>query len=64
MWIADIGVEKFDIAPGGFVAKIGDQSGHNVQRVRVGADLGLLDSRWKLSLGRLQNAPSTPITHV
>jgi hypothetical protein len=55
--VADVGGEEFDIAPGGFLAEIGDQRRHDVQRALVGRDLGLLDRRRKLVLGVRQSGP-------
>jgi len=45
VWVADVRGEKFDVAPRGFVAQIGDQRRHDVQRPLVGGDFGLLDRR-------------------
>jgi hypothetical protein len=39
IWVANVGGEEFDIAPGGFVTEIGDQCRDDVQRPRVGTDL-------------------------
>ena len=57
MGAADVGGEEFDIAPGRLVAQIGDQRRHDVQRARVGGDVGLVDRRRKLLLGLVQNGP-------
>ncbi len=43
--IADIGREELDIAPGGFVAEIGDQRRHDIQRTLVGGGLRRRDGR-------------------
>ena len=48
--VADVGREEFDVAPGGFVAEIGDQCRHDVRRALVGGDAGLGDGRRKLVL--------------
>jgi hypothetical protein len=55
--VADLGSEEFDIAPAGLVAEIGDQCGHDIWCLRVGRDLGLLDGRRKMSVGRFQGGP-------
>src|SRR6202011_2737481 len=62
--VADVGGEEFDVAPGCFVAEIGDQRRHDIQRALVGGDFGRRDGRrqlvlWFLGLG--QNGPPYPV---
>jgi len=37
-----------DVAPGGFVTKIGDERRHDIQGARVRRDVVRRDDRWKL----------------
>jgi hypothetical protein len=62
--VADVGGKKFDVAPGAFVAEIGDQRRHDIERALVNRDLGLLNRRRKLVVGSAQNDPPSLITHV
>ncbi len=43
--IAYVCGKEFDVASGGFLAEIGDQRRHHVQRSLVSRDLRLLDGR-------------------
>src|SRR5205807_654504 len=53
--VTDVGGEKFDVAPRGLVAEIGDQRRHDIQCVPVRCDLGRRDGRRKLVVRLVQN---------
>jgi hypothetical protein len=46
--VADVCSEEFDIAPGGFVAEIGNQRRHDIERTQVRREVGRCDDRRKL----------------
>jgi hypothetical protein len=57
--VADVGSEKFDVAPGGFLAEIGDQRRHDIQCAQIGRDLGRRDGRRQLVFRFRQSEPPT-----
>ena len=64
MWVADVGGEKFNIAPPSLLAEIGDRRRYDVPRLRIGRHIGLLDGRREMVLRCRQNEAPTLITHV
>jgi len=60
--VADVGGEEFDVAPGCFVAEIGDQRRHDIQRALVGGDFGrrMIAGSWSFgSSGSVKMGPPT-----